>query len=41
MQTQQLENVFGRSWSLLSSNWIIIVPGVVLATSVRRMRLPA
>lgn len=30
MQTQSVENVFSRSWELLSANWIIIVPGLVV-----------
>ncbi len=30
MQTQSLENVFARSWQLLTQNWIIIVPGIVV-----------
>lgn len=32
MQTStDLESVFSRSWKLLSENWIIIIPGLVLA----------
>ena len=30
METQSLENVFARSWQLLTRNWIIIVPGIVV-----------
>ena len=30
MQTQSFENVFARSWQLLTRNWIIIVPGIVV-----------
>jgi hypothetical protein len=30
METQSLENVFTRSWQLLTRNWIIIVPGIVV-----------
>jgi hypothetical protein len=30
VETQSLENVFARSWQLLTRNWIIIVPGVVV-----------
>ena len=30
MQTQSVENVFARSWQLLTRNWIIIVPGIVV-----------
>lgn len=29
-----LESVFSRSWTLLSSNWIIIVPGLIVAVLV-------
>jgi hypothetical protein len=28
--SEDLGNVFGRSWQLLSENWIIIVPGIVI-----------
>jgi hypothetical protein len=31
MQTVTAENVFARSWALLSQNWVIIVPGLVVA----------
>lgn len=31
MQPVTAENVFARAWSLLSSNWVIIVPGFVVA----------
>ncbi|MDP9023874.1 MAG: hypothetical protein M3N13_00680, partial [Candidatus Eremiobacteraeota bacterium] len=32
MQTStDLESVFSRSWKLLTENWIIIVPGIILA----------
>jgi hypothetical protein len=30
VETQSVENVFARSWELLTRNWIIIVPGVVV-----------
>lgn len=30
MNSPSVESVFGRSWQLLSSNWVIIVPGVVI-----------
>ncbi len=30
MQTQPVESVFGRAWDLLTKNWIIIVPGLVI-----------
>jgi hypothetical protein len=30
MMQQSVENVFARSWELLSKNWIIIVPGVIV-----------
>jgi hypothetical protein len=30
MQSQSVENVFARSWHLLASNWIIIIPGLVI-----------
>lgn len=30
MSSPPVENVFARSWSLLKSNWIIIVPGLVI-----------
>jgi hypothetical protein len=30
VQTQPLESVFSRSWQLLTRNWIIIVPGIVI-----------
>jgi hypothetical protein len=30
MQSQSVENVFARAWDLLTSNWIIIVPGAVV-----------
>ncbi len=30
MQSESIENVFARSWSLLSKNWIIIVPGLIV-----------
>jgi hypothetical protein len=29
-QTPSVENIFARSWDLLSKNWSIIVPGVVV-----------
>jgi len=31
---QSVENVFARSWDLLTKNWIIIVPGVVVGIAV-------
>jgi len=31
MQTPTAENVFGRSWTLLTQNWVIIVPGLIVA----------
>ena len=31
---QSVENVFARSWDLLTKNWIIIVPGVVVGVVV-------
>jgi hypothetical protein len=30
VQTQSFENVFARSWQLLTRNWVIIVPGIVV-----------
>lgn len=30
MQTPTVENIFARSWDLLTRNWVIIVPGVVV-----------
>lgn len=30
MQVPTVENVFARSWDLLTKNWIIIVPGIVV-----------
>jgi hypothetical protein len=30
VETQSLESVIGRSWQLLTRNWIIIVPGIVI-----------
>ena len=30
MQVPSVENVFARSWDLLTKNWVIIVPGVVV-----------
>lgn len=30
MQTPTVENVFARAWQLLTANWIIIVPGIVV-----------
>ena len=30
MQVPTVENVFARSWDLLTQNWVIIVPGVVV-----------
>lgn len=30
MQQPTVENLFGRAWELLSRNWVIIVPGVVV-----------
>lgn len=30
MTEQPVENVFARSWALLTRNWIIIVPGIVI-----------
>lgn len=30
MQTPTVENVFARAWELLTRNWIIIVPGIVV-----------
>lgn len=30
MQVPTVENVFARSWDLLTRNWVIIVPGVVV-----------
>jgi hypothetical protein len=30
VQPQSFENVFARSWQLLTSNWKIIVPGIVV-----------
>jgi hypothetical protein len=30
VQGQSVENVFARAWTLLTSNWIIIVPGLVV-----------
>lgn len=29
--SEDLGNTFGRAWQLLSSNWILIVPGIVIA----------
>jgi hypothetical protein len=34
MQQQSIENVFARSWELLTKNWIIIVPGVVVGIAI-------
>lgn len=31
---QSVENVFARSWELLSKNWILIVPGIVVGVAV-------
>ena len=31
MQTVTAENVFARSWALLSQNWVIILPGLIVA----------
>jgi hypothetical protein len=31
MQTVSAENLFARSWDLLSRNWVIIVPGLIVA----------
>jgi hypothetical protein len=33
-QPQPVERIFARSWSLLSGNWIIIVPGLVIGAIV-------
>jgi len=30
VETQSVENVFARSWQLLTRNWIIIVPGIIV-----------
>jgi hypothetical protein len=30
VQTQSVEGVFGRSWQLLTRNWILIVPGLII-----------
>lgn len=30
IQQGSIENVFGRSWQLLTSNWVIIVPGLIV-----------
>ncbi|MBV8245484.1 MAG: hypothetical protein JOZ38_06160 [Candidatus Eremiobacteraeota bacterium] len=30
MQTDQVGSVFGRAWQLLSANWVIVVPGLVI-----------
>jgi len=30
VQTQSVENIFARSWQLLTRNWIIIVPGIIV-----------
>ena len=41
MQTsEQLGSVFARSWELLRANWIMIVPGVVLALIGAFLTLP-
>jgi hypothetical protein len=32
MSRSPVENVFGRSWSLLRKNWAIVVPGLVIGT---------
>ncbi len=34
MQTQSVENIFARSWQLLTRNWIIIVPGIIVGVIV-------
>lgn len=34
MQQPTVENLFGRAWELLSRNWVIIVPGVVVGVVV-------
>jgi hypothetical protein len=31
MQTLSAENLFARSWDLLSRNWAIVIPGIVVA----------
>ena len=30
MQSQSVEGVFGRSWQLLTHNWVLIVPGLII-----------
>ncbi len=30
MEAQSVENIFARSWQLLTRNWIIIVPGIIV-----------
>lgn len=30
MQSRSIEGVFGRSWHLLTRNWILIVPGLIV-----------
>jgi hypothetical protein len=38
-QPQPIESVFSRSWELLTRNWIIIVPGVVIGIVVGILRV--
>jgi hypothetical protein len=30
LQSQSVENIFSRSWYLLTKNWILIVPGIIV-----------
>ena len=30
MRAQSVEGVFGRSWQLLTHNWVLIVPGLII-----------
>lgn len=30
MQSQSVEGVFGRSWQLLTHNWVLIIPGLIV-----------
>lgn len=30
MQSQSVEGVFGRSWELLTHNWVLIIPGLIV-----------
>jgi len=34
MQIPSVENVFARAWNLLTRNWVIVVPGVVVGLAV-------